>query len=306
MQLIIISRGRGKLGQIPLNSRRLWLATAGCFALLLGGAFTAGLYVAGVTGFSGAQAQLASWKNDLAEQQALVSATREALQKHVDALALRLGHLNAHVVRLDALGNRLTQMAGLQDGEFDFSAPPALGGPESPLSEDASMPVSGLLTALDVLTEQLDDRRQQLAVLEGFLLNRRLRDEVHPEGRPVASGYVSSSYGSRTDPFSGQRAFHQGVDFAARAGTDIMAVAAGIVIWSGRRDGYGKLIEINHGNGYVTRYAHNSENLVAVGDTVRRGQVIGRVGSTGRATGPNLHFEVLHNGRHVNPLSYVR
>ncbi len=306
MQLIILSRDRGKLGQIPLNSRRLWMAAAGCFALLVGGAFTGGMYAAGAIGASGVQAQLATWRGEVAEQQALVAATREALHKHVDALALRLGHLNAHVVRLDALGNRLTQMAGLQDGEFDFTAPPALGGPESPLSEDASMPVSGLLTALDVLTEQLDDRRQQLAVLEGFLLNRKLRDEVHPEGRPVASGYVSSSYGSRTDPFTGQRAFHQGVDFASRAGTDIMAVAAGIVIWSGRRDGYGKLIEINHGNGYVTRYAHNSDNLVAVGDTVRRGQVIGRVGSTGRATGPNLHFEVLHNGRHVNPLSYVR
>lgn len=306
MQLIILSSGRGKLGQIPLDSRRLWVAAAGFFALLLGGAFTGGVYVAGTIDSSAAQAQLTSWEGDLAEQQALVAATREALQKHVDALALRLGHLNAHVVRLDALGNRLTQMAGLQDGEFDFSSPPALGGPENPLSEDAGMPVSGLLTALDVLTEQLDDRRQQLAVLEGFLLNRRLRDEVHPEGRPVASGYVSSSYGSRTDPFTGQRAFHQGVDFASRAGTDIMAVAAGIVIWSGRRDGYGKLIEINHGNGYVTRYAHNSENLVAVGDTVRRGQLIGRVGSTGRATGPNLHFEVLRNGRHVNPLSYVR
>jgi murein DD-endopeptidase MepM/ murein hydrolase activator NlpD len=306
MQLIFISKGRGHVGQLRLDSRRFWVAAAACVALLVGAAFAGGLYAAGVLGFSGAQTQLASWQRDLAEQQALVEATREALNKHVDALALRLGHLNAHVVRLDALGSRLTQMAELQDGEFDFSTPPAMGGPESPLSDGASMPVSGLMTALDVLTEQLDNRRQQLSVLEDFLLNRRLQHEVRPEGRPVASGYISSSYGQRTDPFSGQRAFHQGVDFAARAGTDIVAVAAGIVIWSGRRDGYGKLIEVNHGNGYVTRYAHNSENLVAVGDTVRRGQVIGRVGSTGRATGPNLHFEVLHNCRHVNPLTYVR
>lgn len=306
MHLIFLSRGRGKLGQLQLNSRRVWVAAAACLALLIGGAFVGGLYAGGALGTAGAKAQLASWQRNLAEQQALVGATREALDKHVDALALRLGQLNAHVVRLDALGVRLTQMADLQDGEFDFTTPPAMGGPEGPLADGASMPVSGLMTALDVLTEQLDDRRQQLTVLEDFLLNRRLQHEVRPEGRPVLSGYVSSSYGQRTDPFTGQRAFHQGVDFAARAGTDIVAVAAGIVIWSGRRDGYGKLIEVNHGSGYVTRYAHNSENLVAVGDTVRRGQVIGRVGSTGRATGPNLHFEVLLNGRHVNPLTYVR
>ena len=119
------------------------------------------------------------------------------------------------------------------------------------------------------------------------------------------SGYVSSSFGNRTDPFTGRAAFHKGIDFAGRAGTEVMAVASGVVIWSGDRYGYGEMVEINHGNGYVTRYAHNSENLVVVGDTVKRGEVIASMGNTGRATGPNLHFEVLRNGRVVDPLTYI-
>ena len=190
-------------------------------------------------------------------------------------------------------------------GEFDFSSMPSLGGPEEPLAVADTHQMSTLLTALDQLGAQLDDRQQQLNVLEDFLLNRKLRDEVHPEGRPVTSGYISSMFGNRTDPFTGRAAFHKGVDFAGREGAGVVAVASGVVIWSGDRYGYGQMVEINHGNGYVTRYAHNSENLVAVGDTVKRGETIAVMGSTGRATGPNLHFEVLHNGRVVNPLSYV-
>jgi len=124
-------------------------------------------------------------------------------------------------------------------------------------------------------------------------------------GSPVTAGYVSSQFGSRTDPFTGRLAFHKGVDFAGRAGADVVAVASGVVIWSGPRFGYGDMVEVNHGNGYVTRYAHNADNLVAVGDTVRRGQVIARMGDSGRATGPNLHFEVLLNDKVVDPLTYI-
>jgi murein DD-endopeptidase MepM/ murein hydrolase activator NlpD len=214
--------------------------------------------------------------------------------------------MNAHVVRLDALGTRLTQMAGLKDGEFDFTSAPSLGGPEEPLADTESLQINGVVGALDVLDEQLADRSRQLTVLEDLLINRKLRDEVRPGGRPVTQGYVSSQFGTRTDPFTGRRAFHKGVDFAGREGAEVVAVASGVVIWSGERYGYGQLVEINHGNGYVTRYAHNVDNLVAVGDTVRRGQVIARMGDTGRATGPNLHFEVLLNDKPVDPLTYVQ
>ena len=305
MELILLSKGRGHLGHVRLGARRVWLGLVALAFVLCGGVFFAGFKAAAHFGVANPQTQVAVWRSDLEQQQAMLEATRETVAQNLDALALRLGQMNARVVRLDALGQRLTQMAGLDEGEFDFSSLPPLGGPEEPLAVTDTDQTSGLLTAIDQLGAQLDDRQQQLNVLEDFLLNRKLRDEVHPEGRPVNSGYISSMFGNRTDPFTGRAAFHKGVDFAGRAGSEVVAVASGVVIWSGDRYGYGQMVEINHGNGYVTRYAHNSENLVAVGDTVKRGETIAVMGSTGRATGPNLHFEVLHNGRVVNPLSYV-
>jgi murein DD-endopeptidase MepM/ murein hydrolase activator NlpD len=268
-------------------------------------AFYGGFRAAAVIGVANPRAQAEVWKAELAQQQAIVATTRRALQQNLDALALRLGQMNAHVVRLDALGSRLTQMAGLKDGEFDFTSAPSLGGPEEPLADTDFMKISGVINTLDNLDSQLADRGRQLNVLEDFLLNSNMRDEVRPEGRPVSAGYMSSRFGNRTDPFTGRRAFHKGIDFAGRAGAEVIAVASGVVIWSGERSGYGELVEVNHGNGYVTRYAHNADNLVAVGDTVKRGQVIARMGKSGRATGPNLHFEVLLNDRQVDPLSYI-
>lgn len=306
MQLILLSKGRGHLGQVRLTSGRVWAGIATFALVICAGAFYGGVTAARVLGFGHTDVQTAELRAELAQQQATVDATQRSLQQNLDALSLRLGQMNAHVVRLDALGTRLTQMAGLKDGEFDFTSAPSLGGPEEPLASTEAVQISGVVSALDVLDEQLADRSLQLSVLEDLLLNRKLRDEVRPEGRPVTAGYVSSQFGSRTDPFTGRRAFHKGVDFAGREGAEVVAVASGVVIWSGERYGYGQLVEINHGNGYVTRYAHNVDNLVAVGDTVRRGQVIARMGDTGRATGPNLHFEVLLNDRPVDPLTYVQ
>jgi murein DD-endopeptidase MepM/ murein hydrolase activator NlpD len=290
---------------VRLGATSVWLSIATAAFVICAGTFYTGFRMAGTFGVADPEAQVSTWRSDLGEQQAMLDATRDAVAQNLDALALRLGQMNARVLRLDALGQRLTQMAGLDDGEFDFSSLPSLGGPEEPIAIADVEQVSGLLTALDRLGAQLEDRQQQLNVLEDFLLNRKLRDEVHPEGRPVTSGYISSMFGNRTDPFTGRAAFHKGVDFAGREGNEVVAVASGVVTWSGDRYGYGQMVEINHGNGYLTRYAHNSDNLVAVGDTVKRGDTIAVMGSTGRATGPNLHFEVMHNGRVVNPLSYV-
>lgn len=305
MELILLSKGRGHLGHLRLTSRRVWLALTGIALLGSAGAFYGGYQAATHFGTVNPANQVAAWRADLAEQEAALEATRQDARHNLDALALRLGQMNAHVVRLDALGQRLTQMADLEDGEFDFAATPSLGGPEEVVSRGDLAQVSGLVSALDGLGYRLEDRQEQLSVLEDFLLNRKLRGEVLPEGRPVSAGYISSGFGTRTDPFTGRAAFHKGIDFAGRAGADVVAVASGVVIWSGDRYGYGEMVEVNHGNGFVTRYAHNNENLVVVGDTVKRGELIATMGATGRATGPNLHFEVLRNGQVVDPLTYI-
>lgn len=232
--------------------------------------------------------------------------TRNA-RENMDALALRLGNLQSHVVRLDALGQRLTQMANLDNGEFNFEQPPAQGGPLSSSDEMAgsSMDVPDFLQSLQELSSQIEDRSQQLGVLEEMLMTRNLQAEVVPAGRPITRGWLSSYYGMRTDPFSGRRTHHSGIDFAGKEGSDIVAVAAGVVTYSGRRSGYGRLVEVNHGKGYVTRYGHNKENLVEVGETVKKGQVIAKMGSSGRSTGPHVHLEVLVNGRAVDPKKYI-
>jgi murein DD-endopeptidase MepM/ murein hydrolase activator NlpD len=159
---------------------------------------------------------------------------------------------------------------------------------------------------LDDLTNQIRDRERQLSVLESLISTRNLSRQIVPDGRPVTQGWISSYFGYRADPFTGRNALHRGVDFAGPAGAQVVAVASGVVTYAKERFGYGKTVEINHGNGYVTRYAHNQRLLVTVGDTVQKGQAISLIGSTGRSTGPHLHFEVLKQGRPVDPMSFVR
>ena len=197
-------------------------------------------------------------------------------------------------------------MADIDDGEFNFDADPALGGPEEPVGGGSNVAVPEVVTAMTTLRHQLSDREAQLNVLEGVLMNQSLKERVYPQGRPVNSGWISSYVGKRTDPFTGKPANHGGVDFAGKHGAEIATVADGVVTWSGDRYGYGVMVEVTHGGGYVTRYAHNSENLVDVGDEVKKGQIVALMGESGRATGPNLHFEVLQNGKRVNPVRFIR
>lgn len=228
------------------------------------------------------------------------------VRETINALTARLGVLQAQVIRLNALGNRLVDMAGLQKGEFDFGSPPPQGGPEQPDVVDTQPPpLSSLTQSVDQLNQQLDDRQEQLSVLEAMYRHRNLLDEVLPKGRPVSDGWISSYFGYRTDPFNGRREWHPGVDIAGEMGEPVVAVAAGIVTYAGKHGGYGNLVQINHGNGFVTRYGHNSKVLVAVGDTVSKGQEIALMGSTGRSTGPHVHFEVWRAGRVVNPIKYL-
>lgn len=304
MQLILLSKHRGHLAQLSVSPARTTLAAAVLGIAVIGGAFYAGFRAGDMNGLSDPEAKVAAWKADLQAQESDLAATRRTMQQNVNALALRIGQMNAHVVRLDALGERLTQMAGLEDGEFDFNSAPSVGGPEEVLQGE-EVQLSGIIEELDALDERLADRGEQLGVLEDLLLDRKLADAVKPEGRPVTAGYISSRFGQRNDPFTGRKAWHKGIDFAGREGADVLAVGSGVVTWSGPRYGYGKLVEVHHGNGYVTRYAHNDSNLVAVGETVKRGEIIAKMGDTGRATGPNLHFEVLRHGRAVDPLSFI-
>ena len=210
------------------------------------------------------------------------------------------------MIRLDAVGRRLTEMAEIDASEFNFDSEPALGGPEEPMVAGSNVAVPEVVGAMTALGYQLDNREAQLDVLESVLAHQNLKERVYPQGRPVKSGWLSSYFGKRTDPFTGKPANHTGIDFAGKLGAEIVAVADGVVTWSGNRYGYGVMVEINHGNGYSTRYAHNSENLVGVGDEVKKGQIVALMGETGRATGPNLHFEVLQNGRRVNPVKFIR
>lgn len=247
---------------------------------------------------------LDTWRLRFERDRRRVEAERAAAERWLDEAASELSRMQASIVRLDSLAARLVDRTGIDSGEFDFHIEPAVGGPEEAPVEHASAPEQWDRAAQS-LAAQIDDRRQQMQILEEVLKWRDVRASVMPDGRPVQAAYMSSRFGPRIDPFTGRRATHKGIDFAGPSGTEIVAVAAGIVTSAGLRAGYGELVEIDHGNGIVTRYAHNSENLVEVGDVVTRGQTIALLGATGRATGPNLHFEVLQNGEAVDPLPFV-
>ncbi len=250
-----------------------------------------------------------------ASEQRLHSALREAQDELAELRALRqdeneafsrqLGELQARMLRLDALGSRLVEQAALDPEEFDFAHTPSQGGPGIDWL-GAPDELAGLQQQLSKALGDAGKQELELTALADLLQTRRVAKAATPEGLPVTRGWISSFFGRRNDPFTGRRAHHRGVDFAGREGSPIVAVASGVVVYSGPRYGYGNLVEINHGGGLVTRYGHNKENLVKVGATVERGQHIALMGATGRATGPHLHFEVHRDGRAVDPLAFIR
>lgn len=245
-----------------------------------------------------------AWMQRLALQKSNIRELRVTTNEQLDALTLRLGVLQARMVRLDALGSRLTEVAKLENGEFDFESSPALGGPHES-TVDESYELQDLKQMLDGLERQISDREQQLDLLNEMFVNRSIEDQLFIAGRPITRGWMSSLYGYRTDPFTGKRAWHAGVDFAGKEGSDIIAVASGIVTWASERYGYGQLVEISHSGKVATRYAHCKETLVKVGDVVQKGQVIAKMGSTGRSTGPHVHFEVIRDNKSQNPAKYI-
>lgn len=295
---------RRALSRIDLSSTRGVAVAAMALFLVMAAAFVAGRWVGAGSAVVAPDAQVIAWNAELARQRAEVARVRRAVEEQVDTLAVRVGQMNARLLRLDALGKRLTEVANLKRGEFDFDAPPAMGGQEIPASEPIAV-IPELNDLLERLSVSLDDRERQLGALESLILARELSRQIVPGGRPVFEGYVSSPFGYRADPITGRSAFHSGLDFAGPAGSQVLAVATGVVTYAGRDGNYGQLVEITHGNGYVTRYAHNQRVLVAVGETVQKGNPIALMGNTGRSTGTHLHFEVLRDGAPVNPLAFL-
>ena len=210
----------------------------------------------------GGNAEQRAYARAMAQQKTDLQAARGQIDGKVDALAARIGSLNAQLIRLDALGRRLTDLAGLDRGEFDFAKPPPAGGPEGQEAQGGSVQVPELTAVLDTLEEQINDRAQQLRALEMVMASRELGQRIMPGGLPLIGGWISSHFGHRSDPFTGRGAFHAGVDFAGPTGSRVIAVGPGVVSYSGWKQGYGNVVEITHPTGYVTRYGHNSRNLV--------------------------------------------
>lgn len=244
-------------------------------------------------------------QSGLEQQKADVESLKDETRQQLTGMLMKLGEMQSQMHRLNALGEKLAQQADLDLAEFNLASLPAIGGPSS---ETADVTISSnldVLKKIDAMLLTLNDKTQQLEALESILLNHGVYAESFISGRPISSGWLSSYYGIRKDPFNGLPTMHKGLDFAGKYGAPVVATGAGIVTWADDRYGYGNLIEVDHGDGFVTRYGHNETLHVRIGDVVTKGQKIASMGSTGRSTGPHVHYEVLHNGKHVDPLKYV-
>jgi murein DD-endopeptidase MepM/ murein hydrolase activator NlpD len=309
MNIVFIDRKTGISRTVPIRAPLMAVVAAG-FLVLSAGFAALGYWFAGgsplVTGSPDSPTMASDIQADVRASKDLITQAQDEAKQQMTALTVRMAELQARLVRLDALGERLVDVAKLHNGEFDFASGPPVGGPEEAAQqmEDVFARPS-FIEALDQLAADVEAREQQLEVLESLLSNRKIQKEVYLAGRPIKWGWMSSRFGRRTDPFTGKLAWHGGVDFAGKDGSDIVSVGSGVVTWAGDRYGYGLMVEVNHGDGLSTRYAHAKELKVKVGDIVHQGQTVALMGSTGRSTGPHVHFEVLKHGKAVDPTRYV-
>lgn len=301
MHIILLNNRSGASRPVNLNVRWLTVVCASALILTLSaGALLGSTFASKDTESAGA----VDYSRALAEQHAEVDAARLEAQRQLDAFAAQMAELQARMTRIDALGERLTQLSDIDASEFDFSLRVGQGGDEDVLGTDAFTPPE-FMEVLDELSLRLSSREQQLEVLQDLIGQRQLDKAGYVSGRPVRQGYVTSPFGRRVHPLTGRVTTHRGIDFSAPAGSDVLAVAAGVITYSGWRNGYGNTVEVTHPDGHLTLYAHNQKNLAKVGDLVQRGQVIAKVGSTGRSTGNHVHFEVRKGGTIVNPAKYI-
>jgi len=302
MNIILVSNNLAKTRSVSLNGIHLIVAMAIFLALFIMAVLAAEYAIVRFQPgriSNEMRAWLASAQN--IEQQKQHAYLRESL----DTMAISLGQMQARLLRLDSLGTRLVKVAGMKPNEIDFSKIPAQGGAYVPAGQQ-DVSLTSMNQQLGNLSTLLTDRGDKLAALETLLQQDRLRKKMLNTIAPVSSGWYSSNFGWRLDPFTGKSAMHEGVDYVVPQGTPIHAAASGIVVYAAMHPQFGNLIEIDHGNDIMTRYAHASKLMVEVGQVVKRGQLISLVGSTGRSTGNHLHFEVRFKGLAQNPVRFLQ
>ncbi len=310
MSITILKRSSQGMRSVKLSNGFLYTISV-ILVSIIGLAGVSGYYYANLNGSTAHVDQLTvdSWHSQLNDQWMELETTKESSQQQINALTARLGMIQAYVTRLDAVGERILSISGIDKKEFSFDRAPAIGGPAISMSgamgDRAQIFNQSLSKSFSQTELSLESREQQLNVLESLLMDKHMGTERYISGRPTTKGWLSSYYGERNDPFSGKPAWHAGVDFAGTEGDDVISTAAGVISWVGKRSGYGLLIEINHGDGLVTRYGHNKKSLVTKGEVVRKGQLISKMGNSGRSTGAHVHYEIIKNGRPTDPVPYV-
>lgn len=302
MQIIVISDRLAKARTVTLTTRHLFVSAL-LGAVMLAG-LTIGLYaltfrIAGEVKIPFLQQVMA------AAQQGETQKAREFVQQNLNAMAVKLGEMQAQLTRLDALGERLSTIAGIKPQEFRLNETPGLGGAQSVIFPAQNLSLQEFSQKLDALSRQMENRTDLLGVLEAQMFEQAVKKKLLPTILPVSGTYNASSFGVRIDPFTGQHTMHEGIDFIADTGTTIVAAAGGVVQFAGFHPQYGYMIDLDHGNDLVTRYAHTSKMFVKEGDLIKRGVKIAEVGSTGRSTGSHLHFEVRFKGAAQNPARFL-
>lgn len=303
MHIILVSNRLATAKSISLGTRHLLLATALLVAAVV--ALSSSMFYLVFRHAVEIKLPLVQTLLLSAQEQQAQNA-KEFMRENLNAMAVRLGQMQAQLMRLDALGERLSALAGIKPQEFRLNEPPGRGGalPTSLPVQDLSM--NELSGQLDALSKHVENRYDYLGILENRLFDARVKKKLMPTVRPVDVDWNASSFGWRIDPITGQNAMHEGIDFLVDTGTPVHAAAAGLVVVAQFHPQYGYVIDIDHGNDFITRYAHNSKLLVKAGDLVQRGGVIAESGSTGRSTGPHVHFEVRYKGVAQNPSRFLQ
>jgi murein DD-endopeptidase MepM/ murein hydrolase activator NlpD len=301
MSLTLLYRGKNVRFSMCLNKLH-WLSAVVVFALISG--VIVHLVLSANEKPNNTTNYLASESTVSSNQKIAITAT-ELKKQQLTALTMKLAELQSHVLRLNALGGRLADNANIPEQEFDFNKLPPSGGPSATSGDSSSKSFTQLFVEIRQLEISLNHKENQLTMLESLTLGHHIENTRYLSGRPITKGWLSSYFGLRKDPFNGRPSMHKGIDFAGKEDGEIIATGSGVVSWADDRYGYGLLIEINHGDGLKTRYGHNKKLLVNIGDVVVKGQIIARMGSTGRSTGPHVHYEILRNNKQIDPVKFV-